>query len=103
VRHPLSNESLRDWLKQQPSTREYDYSNSLNCPLCLYLRSMGFDVKFVTADNWGDHRGNLHDLPADWNWAVNSPAGTWADAADRMDKVIAKHEAYAKARLSVLA
>lgn len=48
MRSPLSLEAFADWLEQQPATATYDYTESDNCAVAQYLRSLGLtNVNYV--------------------------------------------------------
>lgn len=85
--HPLSNESLKNWLKKQSG--EYTYSNPWNCLLAQYLKSVGFsDVSvgayvFMFTSLWVRKK----DLPPGWDKISSTRPHTFEAALERLEKL----------------
>lgn len=95
MKNPLSLEALRDWLKQQDPKGTYNFVDVGDCVLARYLRFVGLPVLTVDSHNWRDKNFDFHPLPLGFNEAARTVghAGTYGDALERAEKLIAGESA----------
>lgn len=84
MRNPLTLEAFADWCEKQPPETAYNYSNSKECAVTTYLKSLGLPCLSSAMGYWRDYDRVKHDLNGNFDHSASPLPRTFGALAQRL-------------------